>query len=96
MQQPKEPAGSKRPALTLGVACALVAFTTLAQAKVQPPPRPPGSSMVRLQGGMNDDEVKRQTRAHKHKALAGKNINVDDSEPGKGVGNNTNDKGSKR
>jgi hypothetical protein len=93
MQEPQEQVGSKRPALTLGLACALVAFATLAQAKVQPPPLPPGSSMVRVQGGMNDDEIKREARAHHHKGHVKKDLNRDDSEPGN---SNKNDKGSKK
>ena len=85
---------SLRPAFTIGIACALSALATLAQAaKVQPPPLPPGSSMVRVQGGMNDDEIKREKRAHHHKGHFRKDINKDDSEDdGKGKGNN--DKGS--
>ena len=87
-------ARSLRPAFTIGIACALSALATLAQAaKVQPPPLPPGSSMVRVQGGMNDDEIKREKRAHHHKGHFRKDINKDDSEAdGKGKGNN--DKGS--
>lgn len=92
MQHRIESAGSKRPALTLGLACALVAFATLAQAKVKPPPLPPGSSMVRLQAGMNDDEIKREKRAHHHKGHFRKNLDHDDSAPGNGK----NDKGSKK
>lgn len=53
MKKPIESSGAMRPALTLGLACCLAAMATLAQAKVQPPPLPPGSSMVRVQGGMN-------------------------------------------
>lgn len=95
MKKRIESARSLRPALTLGLACSLVAFATLAQAKVQPPPLPPGSSMVRVQGGMNDDEVKREKRAHHHKGHVRKDINRDDSQPGNGNGNK-NDKGSKK
>ena len=83
---------SLRPAFNIGLACALTAFATLAQAKVQPPPLPPGSSMVRVQGGMNDDEVKREKRAHHHKGHFKKDIDKDDSEPD-GKANNA--KGSK-
>ena len=81
---------SLRPAFTIGIACALSALATLAQAaKVQPPPLPPGSSMVRVQGGMNDDEVKREKRAHHHKGHNRKDITKDDSEDdGKGKSNN--------
>ena len=93
-------AGSVRPALTLGLGCALIAFATLVQAKVQPPPLPPGSSMVRVQGGMDDNEVKREKRAHHHKGHHRKNIDRDDSEPGNGNSNGNgsgkDDKGSKK
>ena len=101
MQKPIESvkAKSRRPTLTLGLACALAGLATLAQAgKVVPPPLPPGSSMVRVQGGMNDDEEKRQDRAHHHKGHNNKDINKDDSEPGNGKDkdNGKNDKGSKK
>ncbi len=92
MKQPIESPRSMRPALSLGLACCLAAMATLAQAKVQPPPLPPGSSMVRVQGGMNDDEVKRHNRAHHHKGHVKKDMTRDDSEPGNG----NNDKGSKK
>lgn len=86
-------ARSRRPAITLCLACALAGLATLAQAgKVVPPPLPPGSSMVRVHGGMNDDEEKRQDRAHHHKGHNKKDINKDDSEPGNGK----DDKGSKK
>ena len=94
MQKRIELARSRRPALTLALGCALVAFSTLAQAKVQPPPLPPGSSMVRVQGGLNNDEVKRQERAHHHKGHHRKNLDHDDSLPGNGK--DKNDKGSKK
>ena len=82
-------ARSLRPAFTIGIACALSALATLAQAKVQPPPLPPGSSMVRVQGGMNDDEIKREKRAHHHKGHNRKDNTKDDSEDdGKGKSNN--------
>ncbi len=85
-----------RPAFALGLACAIAAIGTLAQAKVQPPPLPPGSSMVRVQGGMNDDEVRREKRAHHHKGHVRKDIHRDDSQPGNGNGKDKNDKGSKK
>ena len=94
MKKPIESAGSMRPALTLALACCLAAMATLAQAKVQPPPLPPGSSMVRVQGGMNEDEVKREKRAHHHKGHFKKDLTRDDSEPGNGK--DKNDKGSKK
>ncbi len=96
MKKRIEAPGSVRPALSLGLGCCLVALATLAQAKVQPPPLPPGSSMVRVQGGMNDDEVKREKRAHHHKGHFKKDINRDDSEPGNGKDKDKNDKGSKK
>lgn len=92
MQKRIEAAGSRRPPLTLALGCALVALAPLAQAKVKPPPLPPGSSMVRVQAGLNDDEVKRQQRAHHHKGHFKKDLTRDDSQPG----NDKNDKGSRK
>lgn len=83
-------AGSKRPALMLGLACGLAAFATLAQAKVTPPPLPPGSAMVKVQGGMNPDEVKREDKAHHHKGQNKRDFTLDDSDPA------NNGKGSKK
>jgi hypothetical protein len=86
--------GSLRMALGTGLACVLLTAASLAQAgKVVPPPLPPGSNLVRLQGGMNDDEARRQDRAHHHKGQNKKNLTVDDSDPankGNGNGNGKN------
>ena len=76
-----------RPVLGAGLACALLAFAALAQAgKVQPPPLPPGSAMVRVQGGMDANEEKRQERAHRHKGSFRRDFTRDDSQPGNGNG----------
>lgn len=87
-------AGHLRPALSAGLACILLAAATLAQAKVVPPPLPPGSAQVRVEAGMDKDERKREDRAHHHKGHNKKDINKDDSEPGNGNGKN--DKGSNK
>jgi hypothetical protein len=42
--------------------------------RVKAPPRPLGSILVRVQGGLDKDEIGRNTRAHRHKANAGKDI----------------------
>ena len=47
--------------------------------RVTPPPLPVGSALVKLKGGMNDDEVKREERAHQHKSGSHKDVNKDDS-----------------
>jgi hypothetical protein len=86
-------AGPARPAFAICVALAFAGFATLAQAAgaVKAPPLPPGSEMVRIQGGMNDDEVKRETRAHHHKGHVRKDFRRDDSLGGSGgSGNNRN------
>jgi hypothetical protein len=84
--------GQLRVALGAGLACVLLTAASLAQAgKVVPPPLPPGSNLVRLQGGMNDEEAKRQDRAHHHKGQNKKDVTVDDSDPAnKGNGNGKN------
>ena len=50
--------------------------------RVTPPPLPVGSALVKLKGGMNDDEVKREERAHQHKSGSHKDVNKDDSTDG--------------
>lgn len=81
--------GPVRMALATGLAAVLLTAASLAQAgKVAPPPLPPGSNLVRLQGGMNDDEAKRQDRGHQHKGQKKRDFTVDDSDPAnKGNGN---------
>lgn len=81
-------AGSLRAAFSFGLACSLAAGAGLSFAKVQPPPLPPGSSMVRVKPGLSDDEEKRQVRAHHNKTHYKKDLAKDDSVPGnKGNGN---------
>ena len=50
--------------------------------RVTPPPLPVGSALVKVKGGMNDDEVKREERAHQHKTGSHKDVNKDDSTDG--------------
>ena len=83
-------AGHLRPAFLTGLAGVLFASTMLAHAAVTPPPLPPGSSMVRIEPGMDKEERKREDRAHHHKGHNKKDVTKDDSED-KG-----NDKGSKK
>jgi hypothetical protein len=87
------PTGPARPALAICIAFAFSGAATLAQAAgpVKPPPLPPGSEMVRIQGGMNDDEVKRETRAHHHKGHVRKDFRRDDSVGGNGRSGNDRD-----
>ena len=49
-------------------------------AQVKPPPLPPGSAQVQVQGGMNDNEARREVRAHHHKGHKQKDLTRDDSE----------------
>jgi hypothetical protein len=46
---------------------------------VQAPPLPPGSGEVRVDAGINPDEVARHKRAHKHSHLEKKDATRDDS-----------------
>lgn len=56
------------------------AFFIMAQASsVTPPPLPTGSTMVRHNVGMNQDEVKRSQRAHHHNKHHKKNYMRDDT-----------------
>ena len=59
--------------------CAAVLLCGSALATVTPPPLPPGSSMVKVQGGLNIVEQKRQERAHHHKLHVKKDITHDDT-----------------
>lgn len=66
--------------LAISLACLLATAGMQAQAQaVKPPPLPPGSSMVRVQGGMDENEVKREKRAHHHKGHVKKDHTRDDS-----------------
>lgn len=64
-----------RPALAV---LALLAAAAQAQT-VQPPPRPPGSALVRLEPGMAEPERKRHVRAHHNKFHHGRDYTRDDS-----------------
>ena len=78
----------------LAVALAWVLATAAMQAgaagSVKAPPLPPGSSMVRIQSGMNDDEKAREVRAHHNKTHVKKDLNKDDS-----IGNGQDNQGKK-
>jgi hypothetical protein len=60
--------------LALALALAGGPSVLLAQDRVQPPARPPGTSMIRVAPGMNPQEVDRQVRAHHHKMHVGKDV----------------------
>lgn len=77
MKKPNEKAGSSR-APALAVIAFFLASAAQAGTQVTPPPRPPGSSMVVIQGGLNPDEINRQKRAHKDKVHNKKNLVLDD------------------
>ena len=67
--------------LATAFALACSAGASLAQA-VTPPPRPPGSTLVRREIGLNEEERKRYVRAHHHKMHHKKDFTKDDSLPG--------------
>ena len=48
-------------------------------AAVVPPPLPPGSAMVEVEGGLSKDERKRHVRAHSHKFRHKKDPTRDDT-----------------
>jgi len=90
MKQRSQSAGVSRtvPVLAGALASVLATAEMKAAAAVKPPPLPPGSSMVRIQGGLNPDEVKRHKRAHHNKTHHRKDLTRDDSEDrGRGNGN---------
>jgi hypothetical protein len=77
---PKAPPNKAGP---LAVAALLVGLALQVQAADVKPPLPtPGSNMVRIQGGMNPEEVKREVRAHHHKGHVRKDFTRDDSRGG--------------
>lgn len=67
------------PAIRPALYAALLVLAASANAQVTPPPLPPGSAMVKVEGGMNVDERSRQVRAHHHKLHHRKNYMLDDS-----------------
>jgi hypothetical protein len=90
----------KYPVTRLVLASVLLA-AGVAQARVQPPPLPPGSDRVKPEAGLNEEERKRYVRAHHHKAHHKKDFTKDDSvpdtaAPGNSGGSNAggNDKGN--
>jgi hypothetical protein len=56
------------------VMLALAASSGAVLAQVQPPPRPPGTSMIRVAPGMNPQEADRHVRAHHHKMHVAKDV----------------------
>ena len=69
--------------LRLAAAAALAYSATASIAQtVTPPPLPPGSELVRPEGGLNEDERKRYVRAHHHKLHHKKDLSHDDSVSG--------------
>jgi hypothetical protein len=89
-------AGHWRPAFSIGLAGALLACAAIAQAKVTPPPLPPGSALVKVEPGMSKEERKREDRAHHHKGHVKKDITKDDSAPGNNGNGNGNGNGGKK
>lgn len=65
------------PALPALLVCLLAAGPGLAA--VAPPPLPPGSNLVKIEGGVDRTERKRQERAHHHKLHHRKDMTRDDS-----------------
>jgi hypothetical protein len=100
MQKQIDPGAGRatRPAVSICLAVALVTGSILARAQaVKAPPLPAGSTLVKVQPGMDDDEDKRQVRAHKNK-FKKKDHTVDDSESDddrKNKDSDRNDKDSK-
>jgi hypothetical protein len=70
--------------LAATAALAWSAAVSVAQT-VTPPPLPPGSSQVRVDAGLNEDERKRYVRAHHHKLHHRKDVTKDDSVADPGV-----------
>lgn len=62
-----------------GALFAAASLAGVAQAQVTPPPLPPGSNLVRVEPGLNEEERKRHVRAHHHKFHHGKDVTRDDS-----------------
>ena len=60
-------------------AAALACLAGAVQARVMPPPLPPGSDRVRVEAGMHLEERKRHVRAHHHKLHHRKDVTRDDS-----------------
>lgn len=70
------------PFVRLGVLAALACSAAVSVAQtVTPPPLPPGSHLVRPEGGLNEEERKRFVRAHHHKMHHQKDLSRDDSLP---------------
>jgi hypothetical protein len=67
------------------LAALLTLSSFVARAAVNPPPLPPGSSMVRVEGGLDEGEKARALRAHHHKFHFRKDYTRDDSIPGNGA-----------
>ncbi|MDQ6880638.1 MAG: hypothetical protein M3150_00880 [Pseudomonadota bacterium] len=95
MKQPPEHIGRGRAPTLASTAFACILATAGMQAGAQgvkPPPLPPGSAQVKVQGGMDDNEIKREVRAHHHKGQIRKDITKDDSVGGSSGSDKTNGK----
>jgi hypothetical protein len=96
MKKPNENAASSRAPVLGVIAFFFAAVAAQADAQVTPPARPPGSSMVVIQGGLNPDEVKRQNRAHKDKFHNKKNLMLEDDSTATGKDKSNNGNGIKK
>lgn len=92
MKKQNRNAACSRASMLGVIALYLATVAAQAGAQVTPPPRPPGTSMVVVKGGLNPDEVKRQERAHKDKVHNKKNLVLEDDSKDK----RTNGNGSKK
>ena len=63
----------------IAAAAGITLSSAISQAEVQPPPLPPGSAQVRIEGGLNPKEAARQLRAHHHKFHHKKDMTRDDT-----------------
>ena len=75
------------PVARLAFLAALASSAAVSMAQtVTPPPLPPGSELVRPEGGLNEEERKRYVRAHHHKGHHKKDMARDDSVHGPDAG----------
>ncbi|MDB5946544.1 MAG: hypothetical protein JWQ33_1570 [Ramlibacter sp.] len=95
MKRASECAGTRKAGTAIAVFFAGVLATAGMQAHAQAvkaPPLPPGSAQVKVQGGMDDNEIKRETRAHHHKGQDKKDVTKDDSVDNSGGSDKNNGK----
>ena len=64
---------------SIAAAAWIALYATVSLAQIQPPPLPPGSTQVRVEGGLNRQEAARQLRAHHHKFHNHKDVTRDDT-----------------